>query len=70
MICKHDGCEQFSEVDRDECYRHRIASVGFAMHGPAQQHNFHQTANDFRLKHFGTASEKELAERGIERVSS
>lgn len=61
-------CGNVAETGRDECFRHRVASVGFALRGPANRGVFHQTKNDWMMENFGTTSEKELAERGIERA--
>lgn len=67
MICQIDGCGNVAEAGRDICFRHRVASVGFAMKGPAQEHNFHQTTRDWKEEHLGTSDDRELAKRGIER---
>ena len=61
-------CGKFVEADRDECFRCRVATVGFAMAGPAQRHNFHQTKNEWMQENLGTTNERELAARGIERA--
>ena len=57
-----------AEPGKTECFKHRVASVGFALKAPAVQGDFHRTAREFREEHFGTNDEHELAKRGIERV--
>jgi len=66
--CSHAGCQKESDYPHDECYRHRIMSVGFSLRAPAVQGDFHRTARDYREEAFGTSDERELAERGIERA--
>ena len=68
MSCKHEGCDNLREVDRDECFKHRVSTVGLSLKAPAVQGNFHQTVDDFKREHFGTTSDTELAARGIERA--
>lgn len=69
MICEHEGCGKFVEPGRTECFRHRVATVGFSLRGPAVQGDFHTTVNDWKLENLGTTSDRELAERGIERMT-
>ena len=66
--CSHDGCEKDAYLPYDECYRHRIMSVGLSVRGTANVTNFHQTANDWKRENLGTDSDRELAARGIERA--
>jgi hypothetical protein len=66
--CSQDGCEKEAHYPHDECYRHRIMSVGLTTKGPANTTNFHQTANDWKLENLGTTSDRDLAARGIERA--
>jgi len=68
MECRHDGCAKPADYPHDECYRHRVMSVGFSLKSPATQGNFHRTARDYREEQFGTNDERELAERGIVRA--
>jgi len=67
-VCNHAGCTKPAHMPYEECYRHRLLSVGFSLKSPATVGNFHRTTNDYKLEHFGTTSDKELAARGIERV--
>jgi hypothetical protein len=67
--CRHDGCAKPADYPHNECYRHRVMSVGFSLRAPAVQGQFHRTVNDYKLEQFGTTSDKELAERGIVRAS-
>lgn len=62
MICKHDDCEKPAEADRDECFRHRVLSVGFSWKGGAVvgKNGWNMTKGDFLREHMGTDSEKEL----------
>ena len=66
--CSHPDCSKPAHFPHEECYRHRLLSVGFSLKSPATVGNFHRTTNDYKLEHFGTTSDKELAARGIERV--
>jgi len=61
-------CGKIAEAGRNECFRCRVSTVGFAMTGPANRRNFHQTVRDFKEEHLGTTDDRELAARGIERV--
>ena len=65
MECIHEGCGKDADYPHDECYRHRVLSVGFALKGPATQGDFHRTARDYREEQFGTNDERELEKRGI-----
>jgi hypothetical protein len=67
-VCCHEACWNDAYAPHDECYRHRLLSVGFSLKSPATVGNFHRTVRDYREEHFGTNSERELAARGIERV--
>ena len=70
-ICSEPGCDKLE--DRDGlCFRHRVAGVGFAFKGSAQvgRQGWNRTATDFKLENFGTADDRELAKRGIERAPS
>lgn len=67
--CHHEGCSRFAEEGRDECFTHRVRSVGFAFRAPALQGEFHRTKSEWMQEHLGTTNERELAERGIERVT-
>lgn len=53
----------------DECFPCHVGTVGFALRGSATvgRGGWHTTKNDHLMEHFGTTSEKELAQRGIER---
>jgi len=64
-VCVHPGCAKPSHAPYDECYRHRLLSVGFSLKAPATQGQFHRTARDYREEHYGTNDERELAKRGI-----
>ena len=69
MQCSEPGCSK--PVDRQGlCFRHRVSGVGFAFAGSAQKGRagWNRTANEWRMEHLGTADEKELAKRGIERA--
>lgn len=68
VICKHGNCTNFSEEGKDECYRHRLLSVGFTLRAPAIAGDFHRTAREWKEEHLGTSDDRELAKRGIERV--
>ena len=63
MICKHEGCTNRAEPGKDECFRHRVLSVGFAWKGGAVvgRDGWNMTKGDFLRNHLGTDSEKELA---------
>ena len=67
-VCNHPDCTKPAHMPYEECYRHRLLSVGFSLKAPATQGNFHRTARDWREENFGTNDERELARRGIERA--
>jgi hypothetical protein len=66
--CSHEGCEKDAHYPHDECYRHRIMSVGIGLKAPAVNGDWHKTADDWRRENLGTDSERDLAARGIERA--
>jgi len=68
MTCSVADCTKDAYYPHDECYRHRIMSVGFGLKAPAVAGDFHRTARDYREENFGTNDERELAARGIERA--
>lgn len=68
VACAVPGCPKLAYYPHDECYRHRIMSVGIGLKAPATQGNWHQTANDWKQENFGTTSDRDLADRGIERA--
>jgi len=68
MTCSVADCAKDAYYPHDECYRHRIMSVGFGLKAPAVAGDFHRTARDYREENFGTNDERELAARGIERA--
>ena len=68
ICCRHDGCRNSAEDGKDECFRHRVASVGFGLRAPAVQGDFHRTPREWKEEHFGTSDDRELAKRGIERA--
>lgn len=64
------ACGKTAEAGSDECFRCRVASVGFTLRGGAfvGSGNFHKTKGEFLREHMRVDSEKELAKRpGIER---
>ena len=69
MVCSHEGCRRDAYYPHDECYRHRIMSVGFSLRAPAVQGDFHRTASEWKQENFGTDSDRDLAARGIERAT-
>lgn len=69
MLCRHEGCEKPAEEGRDECFKHRVSGIRFALRGSAVQGDFHKTAREWKEEHLGTSDDRELARRGIERVS-
>jgi hypothetical protein len=69
VVCSHEGCRRDAYYPHDECYRHRIMSVGFSLKAPAVQGDFHRTASDWKQENFGTDSDRDLAARGIERAT-
>ena len=60
------------EHDRDGglCFRCHVQGIRFSFSGSAQpgRKGWNRTANDFKLEHFGTTAESELAKRGIVRA--
>ena len=69
MTCSVADCDKDADYPHDECYRHRIMSVGFSLKAPAVQGDFHKTADDWRRENMGTTDERELGRQGIERAS-
>jgi len=62
------NCGREHHRDSTLCFRCHVKGLSFQLRGPAMTSDFHRTANDYRLENFGTADEKELAKRGIERA--
>lgn len=64
-------CGALHDRDADHCFRCHVQGIRFAFKGSAiaGRNGWNRTAREFREEHFGTSSEKELAQRGIERVS-
>ncbi len=69
MTCSVPDCNKDAYHPHDECYRHRIMSVGFGLKAPAVQGDWHRTASDWRRENLGTSDERELGRQGIERAS-
>lgn len=70
QVCCHDGCDKLAEIDKDECFLHRISGVGFRFAGGGGTHRqaFHERTNrEWMMEHFGTDSERQLGKLGIER---
>ena len=65
------ACGKPAEQGRTECFRCRVSGVGFTFKGSARvgRDGWNTTANEWRLENFGTADEKELAKKGIERAN-
>lgn len=70
MVCTHAGCAVPAEEGREECFRHRVASVGVTFKGGANpgRKGWNRTAREWKEEHLGTADEKALAKRGIVRA--
>lgn len=69
MLCR---CGKPVEPGRDECFRCRVSTVGFAFQGGALNGHsgFHRTKGEWLREHLGTDNERELARRtDIERVT-
>lgn len=71
MECSHLLCPNAAEEGTDECYRHRLLSVGFNWRGGALigKRGFHTTRNEYMTEHMGTTDDRELGRRGIERAT-
>lgn len=69
MQCSEPGCSK-PEDRQGLCFRHRIAGVGFGFRGGAVpgRSGWNRTTREHMEEHFGTANDKELGKRGIERV--
>lgn len=67
-------CDCGREHDRDanECFKCHVSGIRFAFRGSAMpgRKGWNTTADEWRLKNFGTSDERELAKRGIERASN
>lgn len=68
MTCKHEGCSNTSEEDKDECFRHRVSGIGFSFHGGAKsgRNAWNTSKTEHMVEHLGTSDTKELGRRGIE----
>ena len=63
------ACGKEIASTESECYRCRVASVGFALRAPAVDGQFHRTKNEWMQENLGTTNDRELGKRGIERVA-
>ena len=65
-------CGAFHDRDADHCFRCHVRGIRFSFKGSAQvgRQGWNKTATDFKLENFGTADDRELAKRGIERAPS
>jgi hypothetical protein len=65
VTCTVDGCEKAADSPHDECYRHRIMSVGITLRGGAIVGNngFHRTKSEWLQENMGVSYEKELVGR-------
>ena len=69
MQCSEPDCSK--TVDRDGlCFRCRVKGVGVTFHGGAVpgRNGWNRTTREHMEEHFGTADDRELGKRGIERV--
>lgn len=64
-------CGKPAEADSDLCFRCRVATVGFGFKGGALvgRGGWNRSRAEWMNEHLGTTDERELAKRGIERVS-
>jgi hypothetical protein len=67
--CKREGCSNVAEEGKSECFRHRVASVGFGLKAPAVDGQWHRTKNEWMQENLGTTDDRELGKRGIERAT-
>jgi hypothetical protein len=70
-ICRHDDCGNVAETGSDECYRHRLLSVGFSWRGGGGTYRkaFHERTNaEWMRENLGSADDRDLAKKGIERT--
>ena len=69
MICNHCGSEHGRE-GRDLCFRCHVQGIRFTFQGSAMpgRKGWNRTANEWKMESLGTTSDKELAQRGIERA--
>jgi len=62
------ACGKEIAATESECYRCRVASVGFGLKAPAVDGQWHRTKREWMLENLGTVDDRELAKRGIERA--
>lgn len=57
---------------RAECFGCHVKGIRFGFAGSAVKGRagWNRTATEWKLEHFGTADDRELAKRGIERASN
>jgi hypothetical protein len=70
VICTN--CSTEHDRDGELCFRCHIRGIRFSFSGSAVKgrKGWNRTANEWKLEHFGTSDDKELAKRGIERAPS
>lgn len=68
--CSHHGCTNQAEDNTDECFRHRVLSVGVTWRGGARlgKSSWNVSKNDFMAENFGTTNDRDLGKRGVERA--
>jgi hypothetical protein len=69
--CRHLHCDNPAERSKDECYRHRLLSVGITWRGGARlgKSSWNVSRNDFMLENLGSTDDRDAGKRGIERAS-
>ena len=69
--CVHQDCTNTPEKNSDECFRHRVLSVGVTWRGGARlgKSSWNVTKNDFMLENLGTTDDRVVGKQGIERAS-
>jgi len=60
--CRHPGCFNDAYLPHDECYRHRVLTVGITLRGGAVRgkSGWNMTKNDWLREHMDADSEKDL----------
>lgn len=68
--CGHEACTNAAEDDKDECFRHRVLSVGYNWKGGARlgKTSWNVSRRDYMSEHLGTTDDRELGKQGVERA--
>jgi hypothetical protein len=68
--CVHEDCTNTVEYGKDECYRHRLLSVGVTWRGGARlgKSSWNVSRGDWMRENLGTTDDRVVGRQGIERA--